>query len=368
MSFITFQCYACGQMLKVGGDKGGRKAKCHKCGTILTIPFSSVVPSPAAPPQPPARQAPPTDHVVPPTAVTPPLAPTPVAAIPVAPFEGLEDVPRPRRRQPREEYEDEESDVQRPADLWWRAKLGLLLVFIGACVLAGAFALEVIAYLLMSINIIRDLVGARPGGGTENVPGVLLRVSLFIDLAASITAGVGYVFAILGPRKRGALGLAIAITAVAGVRLLLLLIFKLPVILGSLTHLGPGGLNMGFFTLWFMWLLIQLLFAAEFILFALYMRSLSLLLKDNWNVSGCNLTLILGCVYAGERLITFIFAYLVFNAIFSPRVAAFGQLPQEPSKAMAWITLILLWLGAFLFAGLLVMYILRIWRTRNLID
>ena len=45
MSFITFQCYACQQVLKVGEDKAGRKAKCYKCGTVLTVPVASTVPS-----------------------------------------------------------------------------------------------------------------------------------------------------------------------------------------------------------------------------------------------------------------------------------------------------------------------------------
>jgi hypothetical protein len=362
MSFITFQCYACGQMLKVGGDKGGRKAKCHKCGTILTIPVASVAPPPpsspraAPPPLPPARTAPPTDHVVPPAAVVP----TPVAPTPVAPFaDREEEPPRPRRRRDRDEYEDEEAPrVQRPADLWWRAKLGLLLVFIGACVLAGAFALELIAYLLLSINLVRALVGSAPSGpGSGNAFAILLRISLFIDLAASVTAGVGYVFCILGPRQRGGLGLAIAVTAVAGLRFLLVLIFKLPPFLGPLVQMGPGaGLGLGIFMFWFMLLLIQLLFAAELVLFAFYMRSLSLLQKDKWNANGSTFVAMLGCVYGGERLLTFIFFYLVLNAF-----------PREPSKAMVWITLILLWIGAFLFGGLIGMYILRIWRTRDLI-
>src|SRR5262245_9845637 len=63
---ITFTCYACNQVLKVGGDKAGKKAKCVKCGTILTIPVSGgdeadvVTPTAggAAPPPPPAPRPP----------------------------------------------------------------------------------------------------------------------------------------------------------------------------------------------------------------------------------------------------------------------------------------------------------------------
>jgi hypothetical protein len=49
MSVITFQCYACNQMLKVGADKGGKKTKCIKCGTILTIPVAAAEPEVLAP-------------------------------------------------------------------------------------------------------------------------------------------------------------------------------------------------------------------------------------------------------------------------------------------------------------------------------
>src|SRR5256885_10974588 len=64
MSTITFTCYACNQVLKVAADKAGKKAKCVKCGTILTIPVAAgeaEVAPPAAPPQPPPapRAAPP---------------------------------------------------------------------------------------------------------------------------------------------------------------------------------------------------------------------------------------------------------------------------------------------------------------------
>ena len=38
MSTITFNCTKCGQAMRVGADKAGRKAKCTKCATIMTIP------------------------------------------------------------------------------------------------------------------------------------------------------------------------------------------------------------------------------------------------------------------------------------------------------------------------------------------
>src|SRR5207302_9183710 len=38
MDFIAFRCSSCNQGLKIGTDKAGRKIKCSKCGTILTVP------------------------------------------------------------------------------------------------------------------------------------------------------------------------------------------------------------------------------------------------------------------------------------------------------------------------------------------
>ena len=38
MDLITFRCTSCNQGLKVGADKAGRRIKCSKCGTALTIP------------------------------------------------------------------------------------------------------------------------------------------------------------------------------------------------------------------------------------------------------------------------------------------------------------------------------------------
>ena len=48
MDFITFRCTACQHGMKVGADKAGRKAKCPKCQTELTIPKSETVVAAAA--------------------------------------------------------------------------------------------------------------------------------------------------------------------------------------------------------------------------------------------------------------------------------------------------------------------------------
>jgi phage FluMu protein Com len=51
MEAITFRCSACNHGIKVAADKAGRKAKCPKCKTELTIPQPEAV-TPAAAPAP----------------------------------------------------------------------------------------------------------------------------------------------------------------------------------------------------------------------------------------------------------------------------------------------------------------------------
>jgi hypothetical protein len=49
MDLITFRCSSCNRGLKIPADKAGRKVKCTKCGTSLTVPAKSE-PTPAASP------------------------------------------------------------------------------------------------------------------------------------------------------------------------------------------------------------------------------------------------------------------------------------------------------------------------------
>src|SRR6476660_1681317 len=97
MATISFQCYSCNQVLKVGGEKAGKKGKCPKCGTMLTIPIASTVQAetpPAPKPPPPAPKPPPMP--APAAYVQPAPAPAgPVYAEPV--LDDLPEVP-PRRR------------------------------------------------------------------------------------------------------------------------------------------------------------------------------------------------------------------------------------------------------------------------------
>jgi len=384
MSFISFQCYACNQMLRVGADKAGRKAKCHKCGTILTIPISSTVPPtsdtgiasrgatppplpplPAAPSAPPAAREPP---YVPTLEEDEPERPPRRRAERLAPLEEGYDEPRPRRRRRRVDYEEEDYEEPErrpdPAAQRWRARLGLLLAFIGSCVLAGAFALYLVAYLLGTIDLIRMISSPQTfRGGTGEAPGILIRVGVIVYLGAALTSITGYVFCILGPTKRGMLALSIATTAVAGVDVLLTLIFKVPLVFGDYAGSARAPSPSGLFGTWFALLIVQLLFSAELILFPLYLRGMCKFVKARWTAGSCMSVMVIGCVYTGARVLAFIFGYITLNMASSIDARA-----RSDPRAMFWITLVLVWIGTLVFLGFVIQYIMTIWRTRAQID
>jgi hypothetical protein len=370
-------------MLRVGADKAGRKAKCHKCGTILTIPISSTVPPGAdtkvsqrattPPPLPPMQAPPPPPPVA--TFVTP-LEEEIVEAPPrrrVAPIEAEVEEEPPRRER---DYRDDEEEGPEPAvkksskaAQLWRARLGLLLSFIGTCVIAGAFAFELIGYLLVTIPIIRLMTSSRPDIGPPSLVFLTMwKIGLFVYLCGAICAITGYVFCMLGPTKKGAMGFSIATLSVAGLGLLMTLIFKISLLFSGPVFMPFGAPPPGFdpfgvarvdvFGSWFPLLLMQMLFSAELILFPLYLRALSKYLKASWNARRCMSVMVMACVYAGERLITLIFLLILLNMAFST------SRTQSDPKALIWILLILLWIGALYFIAFIVFYILSIWRTR----
>jgi hypothetical protein len=120
MELITFRCTSCNQGLKVGADKAGRRIKCTKCGTPLTVPAAS--PKESAAPAKPAPAAKPGGedededgggiYSFEGTASAPqPAPPSPRARPPVEEDDEEQDRPAARRaRRFRDEEEDEDED------------------------------------------------------------------------------------------------------------------------------------------------------------------------------------------------------------------------------------------------------------------
>jgi hypothetical protein len=237
--------------------------------------------------------------------------------------------------------------------LWPRVKVGLLLVFIGACVLGGAAVILTISTLLQTILTIKLMSGSVSGSmGMVNTVHTMNKIVLLLGLGATITAMVGYVFSMLGPNKRGTMGLAIATLAVAGTNLLLSLIFQLPTVFDS--HNTPLT---GFASWFFAALIPGLLLGSEFILFTLYLQAVSRVLKSSEDARQAMNVMVLACIFTGLRALSDIIAYAsIPSTPFSP-----------PSKGMIWLALILSWAILGVYITMLVFYILRVWRTRALV-
>jgi hypothetical protein len=382
MSFITFQCYACGKALKVPGDKAGRKAKCNQCGTVLTIPAQSSVPETPAAPEAPAPNpapgfpaqtpfpqqmqpaAPPQEQAYEPAFadLVPQPAPGGYGAPPggyPAPGPGGYPAPAPggySQYPQEEEYAPEPSGPAGPPK-WSFVRLGLLIVFICALVMSGGYALEVIGYLLITIPVVQALSGTIAVSSSGHTPFTLLGLGAILGLLATLGSIAGYVLCIMGPNKKNSFGLAIAATAVAGVEALLIMIFRLPGLFGTLfTTFGSGSTGSFFFT-WLMLLFIQLLFGAEIILFLLVVRAYCLGLKKKQSARGSTLPLSMAATYTGIRLLTFICWYIGFSAMQNISL----------SRVMGWITILLLWAGIVVFIVFLIVYPLYLWRIRNVI-
>jgi hypothetical protein len=359
MSYITFQCYACGKALKVPGDKAGRKAKCHHCGTVLTIPVESSLPEatasqPGTPVAAPAYPAAESHHPQPTAPRSEPVyaqvAPSGSGAFPAASSGAIPPVafPAATGAAPFSLAQDEEY-VPEPAGLtgppkWKMTRIGFLIVFVSTCVLAGSSLLESIAYIPATVGIIRLMSETVPTADTGRV---MLAIGAVISLLASLGLITSYVFCMLGPNKKNSFGFWVAAAAVGGVGALLVMIVRLPTLL-SATGVFGGQFS---FLVWFMLLSVQLLFGAEVILVCLAARAVAMGLKKKKTAKRSLRPILLAAVYTGVRLVTFLLWYLSST-----------MTPGPGWKVIGWLTLVLLWLGIGGLAATLVFFILYLWR------
>ncbi len=238
---------------------------------------------------------------------------------------------------------------------WSMVRLGLLLVFIGTCVMAGAYALLFIGYLLVTIPMVQSLSGYI-GTASPDTPRIILAIGSLISLLGTLAAIAGYVFCILGPNKRGSFGLAIAVAAVAVLESLLIMIFQLPALFSSR---GPGATGSdSFMVSWIMFLLIQLLFGAEIVLFPLVIRAFCLGLTKRQSARAATMPIILASSYTGIRVLTLIFWLIAVNSVTSSATTF---------RVMGWTTIILLWAGIITFVIFLIVYTLYLWRMRGVL-
>jgi hypothetical protein len=419
MESITFQCYSCHQILKVSADKAGRKAKCVKCETVLTIPATSTpgleasysTPDlPSASPQP----RPPQDEIVD-IPVSRPRAPAPRAE------RDAEDEDRPRRRSRDEDYEErprrsraddyddrprrsrdrdrdrDEDDDDRPRRgrgrdrdrddeeedddrirrrkgggkmaSWPKVRVGLLLNAIAAGMQIGVAGMGLLWLLFWFVGFLANSEGMGKAGI------IFAQITMYLWCLLQIPAVVGYVFSLFAPNKNGSLGLAITTLAIGGVAL----IFKLWMLV-NLINAGSGGVGgpgagggggmgvgpMGMMPMMspsqakvaaiILLILYCLLFYSEWVIFSLYLRAVALTVKERWLAGGCLGLMGLACGVGGVNILLWILILSILN-VTSPSP---GNI-----KVVFWIGEItgIIWFGMML--GFAIWYMRTILQMRN---
>jgi hypothetical protein len=395
MGYISFQCYACRQVLRVGDDKVGRKAKCFKCGTILTVPTASAepgappasgvkVPPPLPPIQPSRTPMPPvTAELVEPGNSSPRAAQPPLAAEVVGEVVDEDDDyddeeerrPRRRRRRREEDEDDYDEEDDRPrrsisqASRCRKVRLGLLLVFIGGCVYAGGYGIQEIGVLIQFLTGLSrptTFEGMQSVGNAFNAARVLFRVGLCILFGGVVTSIVGYVFCVFAPNKYASLGLAIATLATAGVGALLMIPFRLagrPYFGGvfpaqsALASLffGPSEQILmlhGSAGSFIVSLLVDGCVLAAFILFPLYLRALARSRKERDLADACMPLMIYSCCAVG------------YSLLWPVLTLPFRSTSIESARVAGWVMWILYYINVGLFTGMLVWFLRTLARAR----
>ncbi|MCI0683109.1 MAG: hypothetical protein L0Y71_13490 [Gemmataceae bacterium] len=344
MSVITFQCYACNQVLQVGADKAGRRAKCSQCGTVLTIPMlaagvvEGVLPAaavPAAPQPPPVPAAAPTAA----PGAAAPTAPAPSGPVPSVPAQYTDAEPLPRRRtddddRPRRGRDDDYAVRRRPASKWDKVKIGFLLVFIGVSVMAGAYAVELIGRLVSMI------VYASGAFGASGVAFVFLRIGLIVAFVATIATIVGHVFWLFVSNRTGALGFGIAALAVCGVYLVFQIVGRMiPAFQPGLFRSHP-----------LLTMFANMLAAAHFMMMGFYVRAVGMRLDEPYAERRGMLLVILSGALGGYELL---------SGIILTAASGIG------GAVLYWL---LFWLGAIFTVVVYVFALLTIFEGKRIVD
>jgi hypothetical protein len=408
MDLITFNCSACQQVLKVGAENAGKQAKCPRCGTALVIPSASAGGSKTnprpAPPPPPARKY----REEEPFEDIPPAPPArPARARPVDEDDEEERRPRPRRRdddgdedrpararrrdddydedrpararrrgedddddrrdRPRrraERYEEDEEEYDRPRrggmsprKKWGFVRLGVLLVAIAACALAGGAGLDTIASVISFIMDLSD----KPSEGTAFK--IIARIGQGLISAGGLVALVGYVFCIFVPNKNGTLVYAIIALALGVINFVMNLLCRIiPMfqILGFFALIMPGfglvkeSLGGAFAVTIF----VVLLFFGEFIVYSLFMWAACRAVKARWATRNWIGVVVFAGVAAGIQLLSYI---MIFVALNSQRSGGGG-------KGLLITVDIIRVIASLAFVGFAAWYAVQLFRTKDLLE
>ncbi|MBV9123616.1 MAG: hypothetical protein JO112_09680 [Planctomycetes bacterium] len=229
------------------------------------------------------------------------------------------------------------------ASRWAKVRVGILLVFIAACILGGAVFLEQIPSLLF-------MVGLTPSLDILRVFGDILQICAVLVLGQGILAIVGYCFCLVVPNKHAALGLAIAALALGGVNLILRLTF------GGIHFGGEGNFALGAFSVFdvegrnILPILRDLLFLAELLVFPLFLRAVALARKEEGIASMCLNVVIVAAVHAGVKLVYYLVIYSFANSA---------------SRGLYYVINTLYWITVLIFLGQIAFYAITLKQTRD---
>ena len=396
MALITFHCPACKLVLKISADKAGRKAKC-RCGAELTSPLiSEDLPAAAAAASAPAARSTGADDD---DAVTG----YGLAAEPEPALEKPKEQPKEQKViSPRDEEELERKRRRRaalrkaPMDpvRWERVRTGILLVAVSTYLWVGALILR---QVFLGIGIINGpeyaaaadvpvlLPEANPPvgqeleldktkfaiallAGTDSVDTgtTLLLIAQVLVVLQGLTAVAGYAICLSVPPRFGTFGMALTALCLAGLNLILQLVFKLLPVTGSMDYImiplvtpeitmtiANVGRLVPLHVYWSdapFWeilvaLVIQIFYYAEPVIFCIFLRSAALSIRDETLQAKANamILLALGTAFA-------LVAYYLLAATGTSEVAGW-VMRAIYSLWLAFLLGQLLWYTRVLFQG-----------------
>jgi hypothetical protein len=232
MSKITFQCYSCNQTLRVDASKGGQRAKCPGCSTMLTIPTAApeTAVTPAAPTVGPAPVVGPAPTVGPANDV--PMVSAAVDGPSVRVSAAAPVVTAPVDDDALDEDQDQDVAGKKKKKIgknWLFTRVGLLVLFIALCLLCFAVLFDQIGHLLLMIQDFKTLDAMSSTRPTFERPSeaykTFLKLGSILLLLALIPPYVGHVLAIFGPRNGAIIGLGIATPVLGALGWLIYLLF-----------------------------------------------------------------------------------------------------------------------------------------------
>lgn len=257
MELISFKCTSCKQNLKVGADKAGRKIKCTKCGTELTIPKSgpAEAKAPAAPEPPPKKPDDDDDDDKKGYSL---LADT-------TPADADQKKPevKPKKKEKVAPLKRKFKTLSDP-DLWEKVKMGLQIIMVGTNVWGGVVLFMVLMVFLgilngpeyaevaeknmtvktdtpagelVSMDTPAFMFGLVTGITYEGIGKIFYVLATILSLFQIIVLVAGYAICLSVPDRFGTKGQIGALLAFGAINFFLILFFKLLPALGMMNYI-----------------------------------------------------------------------------------------------------------------------------------